>query len=37
MLRTQLIAMDSVTERDAGRSVLATYIVENGNPAPIAI
>lgn len=36
-LRTQLIAMDSVTERDAGRSVLATYIVENGNPAPIAI
>lgn len=31
-LRADLIAMDSVTRRDAGRSVQASFVVESGRP-----
>ena len=31
-LQTDLIAMDSVTDRNAGRTVLASYTVEDGRP-----
>ena len=31
-LRADLVAMDSVAQRDAGRSVQASFVVENGRP-----
>jgi len=31
-LRADLVAMDSVAERDAGRSVQASFVVEGGKP-----
>lgn len=34
-LRADLVAMDSVTQRDAGRSVLASFVVENGKPGAV--
>lgn len=36
-LQADLVAMDSVTERDAGRSVQASFVVEDGKAGPVAL
>jgi alkaline phosphatase D len=35
-LQADLVGVDSVTERNAGRSVRASFVVENGKPGPVA-
>lgn len=35
-MRADLVAMDSVSRRDAGRSVQATFVVENGRPGAMS-
>jgi alkaline phosphatase D len=34
-LQADLVAMDSVTSDDAGRSILASFVVEDGRPGPV--
>jgi alkaline phosphatase D len=34
-LQAELVAMESVARPDAGRSVLATFVVESGKPGPV--
>ena len=35
-LQADLVGLDSVTERNAGRSVQASFVVESGKPGPVA-
>ena len=34
-LQAQLVAMESVSRPEAGRSLLATFVVESGKPGPV--